>query len=165
MYMKIMATGIFLCLFLPFAGIGQTTNAALFSESSYAPAGQGVDPDNTFNRFVIVYKNSSDSNYRMKKVFLDSAYTQLLSKSFFQSGTPEGPFEMYAENRIILQGAYKNGKWDGDRKAYRNGVLVHKAHFTDGLRTGVWEEYGPQGQLRRRLTYSSSGALVSDVGY
>ena len=101
----------------------------------------------------------------MKKNYVYSSFSKLLYIAFFKDSLQEGPFKIYSEDKITLQGAYKNGKWDGERLTYNNDVLVQKAYFTEGVMTGAWEEYNRYGQLKRKITYDATGNITDDVKY
>lgn len=144
---------------LSVTSFGQSGN---FNENTYTLEHQGEDSNDLY---IKTYKSNSDVSYSLKKVYADSAYSILLSKGFFKSNIPEGPFVIYSNGNIVLQGTYKNGKWDGERKTYRNTVLVEKAYYNEGIKTGTWEGYSTTGQLKRSITHDSSGNIVSDVKY
>lgn len=139
-----------------------------FNETNYMKISQEGGPNDTDHPdqlYVQVYKYNQDASYTLKKKYLDSACTELHSKAFFKAGVLEGPFVLYAKGLVSLQGSYKEGKWDGERVTYLNGIALQKAYFTNGLNSGTWEEYSPGGNLKRRLTFDSSGKLVTDVKY
>lgn len=140
------------------ASFGQS---ALFAESNYTLEAQGEDSTGSF---VKTFRHNSSTNYRMKKIYADSSYTALSSKGFYKDSLREGPFTVYYKGVVGLQGSYKNGKWDGERLTYMNTVLTQKAYYSEGVKTGIWEEYSPAGALKRKLTYNN-GNLVSDVRY
>lgn len=138
---------------------------AQYNESQYSQISRGEDPQNLDDPFVIVYKNNANPSYRLRKVYADSAYTELLSKTFFKDSLPEGPYISYYKDSVAMQGTFKNGQWDGEWLTYREGQLLLKAYYTEGVKTGTWEEYTPQGGLKRRITFNDAGEIVSDTKY
>lgn len=142
---------------LPFIGLAQTPT---FNEANYSLQGQGMDSSN--NLFVKTYRSTIDANYTLKKVFLDSTYTKLLSKSYFKIDTLDGPFVIYDDGQLALSGQYKSGIWDGERLTYVGAQIVQKAYFREGIPTGTWENYRRSGQLFSRVTYDAEGNVASE---
>jgi antitoxin component YwqK of YwqJK toxin-antitoxin module len=134
----------------------------MFNETVYSLHSQGIDSS---GQYVQTYRSNEDGNYQMKKIYLDSSYNDMISKSFLKSNVPEGPINIFSRGQLSLKGAYKNGKWDGERLTYRNGIILQKAYFIEGVKTGTWEESNTQGQLNRKITYDSAGKVVTDVRY
>lgn len=139
-----------------------TQGQSSFTESSYSLQTQLPD---SAGLYIKTFKNNLDPSYTMKKVYLDSSYTTLLSKAFYKSDVAEGPMNIYTKGQPSLTGTYKNGKWHGERLTYRNNTIVQKAFFNEGTKTGIWEEYNTQGQLKRRISYDAAGKVISDVTY
>lgn len=155
--MKILSL-LLLVLLLSITGRSQ----GLFNESSYSLISQGID---STGMYVKTFTSNQDGNCQMKKMYLDSSYTEMISRSFFKSNVQEGPFTIFSKGQVSLKGDYKNGQWDGERLTYRNNVLLQKAYYTEGVKTGTWDEFSMQGQLKRKITYDSTGNVVSDVRY
>jgi antitoxin component YwqK of YwqJK toxin-antitoxin module len=147
-----------LVLMLSLAGMCQ----GAFSETNYSLVSQGSDSSGLH---VKTYTSNLDASYRMKKMYLDSSATELISKSFYKSDILEGPITLYAKGDISLKGTYKNGKWDGERLTYRTNVLLQKAYYHEGVKTGTWDEFNVQGHLKRRISYDSAGNVTTDVRY
>ena len=140
-------------------------SSAQFDESNYIKVSQGTDPENADHQYVITYKNNQNSTYRLKKVYRDSSYTEIISKSFYKDSLQQGPFLIYSKGKMVLQGSYKNGKWDGERLTYLNEKLLQRAYYKEGVRIGTWEEYYAQGVLRSKITFDNTGKVVSDIKY
>ena len=113
---------------------------------------------------TLVYNNITDPSYQMKKVYIDTAGTKLLSTAFYYQNKLHGPYESYQMDKQLAKGRYKEGKLDGERITYwGNGTtIMEKAHYTEGTRTGVWQYYDLQGRLKRRVTYNSNGIIAQD---
>src|SRR5215207_6330151 len=62
---------------------------------------------------TVVYNNTLNLGYQMKKVYMDSAHTKLLSTTFYHNSNLHGPHESYQMNSLLVKGRYKNGKPDG----------------------------------------------------
>jgi len=112
---------------------------------------------------TVVYNNITNPAYQMKKTYMDSAGTKLLSTTFYHQNKLHGPYESYQMDKPLAKGRYKEGKLDGERITYwGNGTtIMEKANYTDGKRSGVWEYYNMQGILKRRVTYSN-GTIAQD---
>ena len=147
---------------IPLFSCSQNKNNLKFDEKEYVFFKKGADLDYPNYPYVIILKSKSDSDLIFKKVFLDSNYTQLLSKTFFYKKIPEGPFYIYANGQISRQGTYKKGQWDGERITYQGGKIVQKANFKNGIKVGVWEEYNTKGELIKKTEYDNAGNLVSE---
>lgn len=142
----------------------QLSDSVLYNPGNYS-ASSSLQTTSNF-AYEITYTHSQDAGYKMKRVFLDSAQTKLVSKSFYHQNKLHGPYESYAMNKLQAKGRYKNGKLDGERLTYYNGGIVQeKASFKNGKRDGVWEYYSPQGLLKRRVTYNNNGTIEKDEQY
>lgn len=139
--------------------------ASLFSEENYSEISRGVDPDNSFNEFVIIFKSTIDTTLALKKIFRDSSYTDLMIKAFYKSDLPEGPYSIYGSGQLIFQANYKNGLNDGEITTYNNTTVIKKGTFTNGLKTGTWEEHDTAGKLVRKTIFDTDGNMVSDERY
>lgn len=139
----------------------QNNNQQLFNESQYLQVSQGYDAQFGGKLYAVNYKNTQDSTYIMKKLYKDSSASQLVAKRFYKSGIPEGPFFHYTNNGdVSVKGRFKDGKLNGDRLTYQNGVVVQEAHFQNGRKKGAWKEY-KQGQLKRTITYDNQENIQS----
>ena len=140
----------------------QTADSILYNTVNYVQAATQQQATNGVH--TVVYNNILNPAYQMKKMYLDSAGTKQLSKTFYFNGALHGPYESYQMDKLLAKGRYKEGKLDGERVTYwGNGTtIMEKGNFTEGKRFGVWEYYKVDGTLRRRVTYNTSGAISQD---
>lgn len=132
------------------------------NESKYKYVKKGADKEYPY---VITLQNKSDTNWSIKKVYFDSAYNKLISKTFFYNGIPNGPFFTYVNGEIYRKGSYKDGKWDGERITYKEGRISQKAYFKMGVKVGTWIEYDKNEKITRRTDYDNNGNMTQDVTY
>lgn len=156
---KILFLLIVAAFFLPAISFGQSV---MFNESNYSLIKQEQDSSSAYVR---TYRNNGNPSYTLKKMYVDSAYRDVLSTVFYKDSLLEGPITIYNKGNVILQGSYKNGKWDGERLTYVGTQVVQKATYLEGIKTGTWEEYNPSGRLMRRITYDTAGKAISDLRY
>jgi antitoxin component YwqK of YwqJK toxin-antitoxin module len=139
----------------------QLSDSVLYNTVNYLTS-TGLQQVNNLT-YEVTYSHRLNANYKMKKVYLDSAGTKMVSKNYSHQGKLHGPFESYAMGRLQAKGWFKNGKLDGERVTYYgSGTVQEKANFKNGKREGVWEYYDLQGALKRRVTYNSNGAIAQD---
>ncbi|NTS44034.1 hypothetical protein HRG84_24355 [Flavisolibacter sp. BT320] len=108
---------------------------------------------------VIIYKNIHDSDYALKKIYLDSSYFHLIGEHFYFKSSLRGPFKTYDPytGKLFQAGFYKNNLLDGEKITYRNGIIISKSNFKNGIKTGVWEEYDNKGVLKERILFDKYG--------
>ena len=137
------------------------SDSIFYAANNYLPLGIAQQQNN--NTYSVIYSFITDSSYKMKKVYLDSAQTKLLSKVFYHQGKLHGPFEAYQQGNIQAKGRYKEGKLHEEKKTYySNGTVYEKASYQNGIKTGVWEYYKINGALMRRITYGSNGIMLQE---
>jgi antitoxin component YwqK of YwqJK toxin-antitoxin module len=161
--MKFLPFSLLLFVLLPSLSYGQAASSPLYDESDYVRVSRDLGPEATDEPFTVWYKYGQDSSYALKKIYLDSAQTQLLEKVFYKDGLPEGPFYGYWNGSLTVQGTYKKGHLDGERLSYQNSKLVQRSYFTDGLNSGTWELFDETEKLIRQITYNSRGQVKSDI--
>ena len=61
-------------------------------------------------RNEIIYKNKFDSNYSIKRIYLDDKYSILLSQFSYYKNQLNGPYQTYQFGKIYEKGLMKNNK-------------------------------------------------------
>ena len=155
---------ILLILLIPSISCSQSDKNLSFKEGDYIEIKRGADEGYPF---VIVYANKVDTNYKLKKIFFfDSTYLgDTYAKTFYYKGREEGPFESIIAGKMSQKGTFKNGKYDGERLHFTEGILTQKAYFTDGVKTGTWEQYDEDSKLIKKTTYNKSGSIIKGENY
>lgn len=147
---------------LPLLSQAQSPDSSLFNESGYIQKRQGVDAESAGELYSILYRNTQDTTYFFKKTFLDSSYQQLHTKSFYWRDLLVGPYTEYKSEALTFQGYYKKGLLDGETITYNQGKIIQRAHYVDGVKTGLWEEFDLDGKPTRKITYDGRGHLISE---
>lgn len=151
-----------ICILICLTGCTQVSTNCKYDISSYYLYSRGGDKQFPF---VFSYRNVKDSNCSYKEIYFDSAYTKLISKSFFYNNVANGPYVSYSNGKLFIEANFKNGKIDGKRITYEDGRVSREAYFKDGIKIGLWIEYNKFGKIIRRTKYDNSGNLVSDLRY
>jgi hypothetical protein len=184
--MKQLTSLVALVLF-PFVFYGQADSSQLFNESNFTLLGQGPDMANAGQLYAIRYRSTVDTSYTLKKVYSDSAFSQLLSRAFYKGNVLDGPFygyaldtsrtqplarfpgmlvedalKVYPVDTITVRAYYKNGKLVGERLTSRGNNTAQQGNFTNGVKVGVWKDFNQQGQMRRKTTYNNRGRKISE---
>ncbi|WP_121356810.1 toxin-antitoxin system YwqK family antitoxin [Flavisolibacter nicotianae] len=160
--MKIVLILFLLGITFPGLSYSQTILDETFNENNYVKQRQGLDPESSNELYAIWYRLVQDTSYTYKKTFLDSNYTQILTKSFYKKDLQVGPFYGYLSGILTFQGFYKQGRLDGETLTYHNGTIVQRAHYTNGIKTGLWEEFDLEGKPIRKITYNMRGLVVTE---
>lgn len=146
-------------ILLPSAIFAQTPSQSLsntyLNENQYVQNSQGVDTGISERVFVVRFRHQQDTNYSFKLIYLDSSKNTLVGKRYYKSGLLDGPFEDYDNGALHAKGEYKMGKLHAEKLTYRNGIIVRRANFTDGKKSGIWQEYNQQGLLKKKITYDA----------
>ena len=152
---------ILIVLFIPLISCSQGSNKSFFQEADYIELKRGSEEEYPY---VIVYVNRLDNNYKLKKnFFFDSTYMgNTYAKTYYFKDVAEGPFESIIHGQLSQKGAFKNGKYDGERLHFTEGKLTQKAYFKDGKKSGVWEQYDENGKLITRIKYDQNGNIVKE---
>jgi hypothetical protein len=146
-----------------FSGIsyGQAASNEMYIENNYVKVHQGLDPASANEVYMIWYRHVQDTTYIYKKAFSDSSYTKMLTKSFYKKDVLTGPFESYTDGALTFQGTYKEGQLDGETLTFYKGKTIQRAHYTAGIKTGIFEEFDLEGKRTKKATYDDDGHLVS----
>ena len=73
-------------------------------------------------------------------------YTIFLSNRRLESGKSK---EKLDKGKILFDGEYKNGRWNGiGKEYYENGNLRYEGEFLDGRWNGNGKEYYQNGELK-----------------
>ncbi|RYZ26626.1 MAG: hypothetical protein EOO10_15030 [Chitinophagaceae bacterium] len=133
----------------------------LYNNKDYKEIWRGAEnlPDRGSISNVVIYKNIHDSDYALKKVYLDSSYSRLIGEHFYFKSTLHGPFKTYNPytGKLFQVGFYKNNLLDGLKITYRNEIIISKSYFKNGIKTGVWEEYNNKGRLIEKVFFDKDG--------
>lgn len=133
-----------------------------FIDSNYVYSRKGADIDYPY---VITFLYKSDTNWSLKKLYFDSAYSTLVSKTFFYKRISNGPMIGYVDGKIAGQCFFIDGKYDGESLTFTDGKITRKAYFNKGVKTGTWIEYNKNGKVIRKTDYDSNGNMTRDISY
>ena len=129
-----------------------------YMESNFKELGKGKYAEYDY---VLTYRSIEDTNLVLRKIFLDSTYTDTVIKAYYHKDFLNGPYEYYFLNKISSKGFKKQGRDDGERLTYNvQGFLVERAFFSDGVKIGIWEEFNSYGTLSEKIYYNSSGKIT-----
>jgi antitoxin component YwqK of YwqJK toxin-antitoxin module len=139
-----------IAIFIPLSSCGQQRKNDPFNKEHYKEIKRGEEDKYPY---VVVFNNKLDTNYKLKTIYLDSTYQEILFENFFKNDIPEGPYFSYSGGKIYQSGYYKNGKHDGIRITYRKNKIIQKAYFNNGVKVGTWIEYGSNGEVIKKTVY------------
>lgn len=81
----------------------------------------------------------------------DKSFKNILQRKVnYKNGLMEGEFtHFYPSGKVGIEGAYRNGKWDGLIKSYyKEGKSYSLRHYAKGLLMGKSTYFYPNGQIR-----------------
>lgn len=109
------------------------------------PHGLGTSYDNRGKK-VFQGKFSEGFFFENKKIFFTTG--ELLYEGEIQGNIPEGKGKLYckAEQAVIYEGFFKNGKKEGEGEEFKDGKIVYRGQFKDGKRHGMGEIFGKNGE-------------------
>lgn len=133
-----------------------------YSDSNYSMVSEGNDGDYSYVRN---YVHRDDSRLTKKEIFLDSTFSTMLGKFFYQDSVLNGPYVIYNQGLPTQEGYYVNGALQGERKMFKKGKLVQTAHFRQGVKADIWTEYEESGKIIRTQRYDFKGVLLEEKEY
>lgn len=73
----------------------------------------------------------------------------------FKDGMYDGLYRYYKNNVLMIESTYKNGNFDGYRKAYYpdGKTLAQESTFIDGKMNGIIKSYHRNGQVETEVSY------------
>ncbi|MEI9910593.1 MAG: hypothetical protein WDO71_13510 [Bacteroidota bacterium] len=134
----------------------------VFNDTNYIYSRKGEADEYPY---VMSFLYKLDTNWSLKKIYFDSAYSILFSKSFFYKGIPNGPHVGYVGGKIAGQCFFVDGKYDGERLTFEDGKIRLRAYFKKGIKVGTWIKYDKNGKIIQKTDYDNNGKMTQDVSY
>lgn len=131
----------FVCLIYCFS-LFSLTKASLYGQENL----------NEMSKSRRVYLNSEDSLTTIDLLIVDPVVKKII---------PEGSYYWFKDNQIHKNiGGYSGQLLDGDYIVEsKEGFLLKKGHYANGLRIGVWNEWHENGSKKSKFTYKE-GQLI-----
>ena len=120
-----------------------------------------------FLAFSFVYsQNGVDNQGRKHGPWQVNIQNVKVFEGTYNHGLREGVFKTYyAETGNIENwNNFKNNKFHGIQKVFsENTILLWKANYVNGIKTGIETKYYTNGNKKAELTYNSLGELVGNI--